>query len=62
MALKKLTWEEIKQLNEESRQRSLAMRNADTLPVVVREADRGGYAYTIKVVERTLFSARKPRK
>jgi hypothetical protein len=53
MTAKRLTLAEIRRLNDASRKRSLAMRKQDTVPVIVREADPGGHAYTIKIVERS---------
>ena len=52
MTAKRLTLDEIRRLNDASRKRSLAMRKQDTLPVLVREADPGGHAFTIKIVTR----------
>ena len=45
----KLTFEQIKQLNQASRERCLALRKKKTLPRVVREGSGG--VYTIKVTD-----------
>lgn len=60
MAIKRLTLAEIKRLNDASRERSLAMRKQDTVPVIVREADPGGHAFTIKIISPNEHTPREP--